>query len=233
MSQLPALTPCIILVLLGLHIIRVAFFSFNLFPPNAEACLTFAWVTGQPLRILANAVTHVSASHVMLNSLALLNVGQALENALGTVNFALLVFLNWCASQSLFLLVTMLLNDRECVVGFSGVIFGLWVFQARLFNVAQLQLFPGYFISSSFVPWVGLVFIQIALPSVSFVGHLCGALSGLFFTTRWGRVLFPSQPTFLDNILLSLSPRFRAYSPIPLPPSSTLESDQGHRLGNV
>ena len=117
--------------------------------------------------------------------LSLFHKGFGLELALGSARFAALCLYLLAATQALHVgaaraagaLGVLPGERRACVVGFSGVLFGL-----KVVGDAQLQgeaSFLGLFgVPLRHAAWAELVSIQLVHPDASFLGHLCGILAG-------------------------------------------------------
>jgi len=87
---------------------------------------------------------------------------------------------------------------KTCTVGFSAVIFALKVVLSyRTPNHPQRVSFLPFTVPSKYVYWVELLLIQLITPRASFVGHLCGILSGLLFIS--GRLDFIFN--IVDNLI--------------------------------
>ncbi|GAB0193518.1 rhomboid-related protein 4 [Grus japonensis] len=83
-----------------------------------------------------------------------------------------------------FMLVKILddpLYERNCAVGFSGVLFALKVLNNH-YNPGRVSNILGFQIPSKYACWVELVAIHLISPGTSFAGHLAGILVGLMYT---------------------------------------------------
>lgn len=128
--------------------------------------------------------------HVLYNCLSFLYKGVTLESALGSeIFFALVIFLSFIA-HAVYVAVALLarqlritsgLMDR-CLVGFSGVIFGLKVVlnSDPRYGERASRIF-GLTVPGGSAPWVELLLVQVISPNVSFLGHLSGIIAGLIF----------------------------------------------------
>lgn len=183
---LPMLSP----VLLPPHL-RPLYHTVRGATSIGRACLNpRAVLAGQRHRLLLSSLVHSSDVHVLYNLMSFLYKGVALEAVLGSeVFFALIVFLSFTA-HAIYVAVAVLaqffgitsgLMDR-CVVGFSGVLFGLKVVlnSDRRYGDRADRIF-GFNIPGGSAPWSELLFIQMVSPNVSFLGHLSGILAGLIY----------------------------------------------------
>jgi len=136
-------------------------------------------------RLLWPPFLHANDYHLYHNMLSLIHKGFGLELALGSARFTALCLYLLAATQALHVgaartagaLGVLPGESRACVVGFSGVLFGL-----KVVGDAQLQgetSFMGLFgVPLRHAAWVELISIQLVHPDASFLGHLCGILAG-------------------------------------------------------
>lgn len=146
--------------------------------------LSRVWIDGEWWRVLSTGLLHGSLLHLVLNSIALVSIGEWVELAWGRVRtlvlFALasvggaLASLAWC--------------EAPLVVGASGGILGqagaLWL--ARRFGGAELQatLTP---ISTTGLGIAILLCLALGLvvPGIAQAGHLGGLAAGLLLGGVW------------------------------------------------
>lgn len=116
--------------------------------------------------------------------------GVTLESALGSEYFLALIFYLSITAHALYVLIaivchrlgiTSALMDR-CVVGFSGVIFGLKVVinSDQRYADRATRIF-GISIPGGGAPWTELLLASALMPNVSFLGHLTGIFAGLIY----------------------------------------------------
>ena len=194
LAELPGPRPAAALGLLGACVLAHWGPALGLVPPGAvpavrAGCLRPGAVrAGAPLpwrRLLWAPFLHANDLHLYHNMLSLLHKGFGLELALGSARFAALCVYLLAATQALHVgaaraagaLGVLPGERRACVVGFSGVLFGL-----KVVGDAQLQgeaSFLGLFgVPLRHAAWAELVSIQLVHPDASFLGHLCGILAG-------------------------------------------------------
>ncbi|KXZ55011.1 hypothetical protein GPECTOR_3g174 [Gonium pectorale] len=108
--------------------------------------------------------------------------------------------------------------SHQCAIGFSGVIFGLIVVDTAASGAAQRSIFGLFTVPAQLYPWALLVFWQLLMPSVSFVGHLSGVVVGQLWV--WGYLrplaLSRSATAWLEESCL-LGPFIRMPSFIMMP----------------
>lgn len=169
---------------------RTADFIQRWMTPN-RVCLNPSKVlAGERWRLVLSSFVHVSDVHVLYNCSSFLYRGVTLESALGSEYFfALVVYLSF-AAHVLYVAVAVAARDlgitgslmNRCVVGFSGVLFGLKVIvnSDRRYGDQANRIF-GVSVPGGSAPWAELVLVQVLLPNVSFLGHLSGILAGLIY----------------------------------------------------
>ena len=86
-------------------------------------------------------------------------------------------------------------SDMNCVIGFSGVIFALLVFN---FHKGEVQLRTGCRIQSFYLPWVFLIVSQSMNSDVSFIGHFSGMLVAYVLLFSGLNVILPTYATIVD-----------------------------------
>lgn len=153
---------------------------------------------------------HGSILHLAFNMMAMVPMASSLERLLGTVQFTYLILLfttiascyhivlAWCASALGY--GTM----YECAIGFSGVIFGLIVVDTHLSAVAHRSIFGFFTVPSQWYPLALALFLQMLMPSVSFVGHVSGLLAGLTYVRGYLNpvLLRPAMTAALESSAL-------------------------------
>ncbi|EME31147.1 Rhomboid-like protein 15 [Galdieria sulphuraria] len=135
---------------------------------------------------------HSSFWHLLFNVIALLGIGPVVESRKGSTLYGLLCLLLLLVSESLFLIFELLIYlqsrylfffpiSQSCVVGFSGLLFALFVIDCIQVSVRTVQLFGRIPVRSNWIPWIFLLLIQAILPGVSFLGHLSGIFAGYIY----------------------------------------------------
>ena len=64
------------------------------------------------------------------------------------------------------------------MVGYSGVIFGVFVFQNTIGDSVYQNLY-GFRVRRIYISFIYLIAMSIMVPNAAFVGHLMGIMSGL------------------------------------------------------
>ena len=88
--------------------------------------------------------------------------------------------------------------------GFSGVLFAMAVDECSLSPFPTRSVFGLFSVPTRLYPIVLMVALQLILPNVSWLGHLCGIVVGALHTTGWLRWAVPS---FTALRVLEASPR--------------------------
>lgn len=116
--------------------------------------------------------------------------GVTLESALGSEYFLALVVYLSITAHTLYVLIALVAHRlgitsalmNRCVVGFSGVIFGLKVVinSDQRYTDRATRVF-GISLPGGGAPWAELLLASALMPNVSFLGHLTGILAGLIY----------------------------------------------------
>ena len=162
------------------------------------------FVEAQWYRVVSSAFLHGGALHLGMNMLSTLAIGGALEREVGSA--ALATYVAWAvpltgaAAAAVAMAWSALSGDpahaAQHSLGFSGVLFALAASEAwrppdRPRSIFGLATVPG-----AYYPWALLVAMQIAIPRVSFVGHLAGLLVGAAEVKGALACLVPSRRAF-------------------------------------
>ncbi|CAI5973587.1 unnamed protein product [Closterium sp. NIES-64] len=218
----PPVTLGLIALMTGIHF-RPAGFLEDSLPYVSEICMNPALVVQERnwRRLLLSVLFHADDAHLIFNMVSLLWKGVHLERRLGSPRFAALVAAFALLSQSLHVAAARLLSDvlalhtpfyRECSVGFSGVLFALkTVMNAD--SPAYSSVY-GFVLPTKYAAWAELLLIQLLVPEASFLGHLCGILSGLIYLHGTSLLPRSARPSaFLSTLaapLLTLFPFLRS-----------------------
>jgi membrane associated rhomboid family serine protease len=133
-------------------------------------------------RIVTSAFSHYEIFHIIANIGSSWASGQ-LEVAVGSAQFLIYIVILTVSSGLLDATIRHFFfpNTTDTwALGYSGVVCGLMAIIAA--HRSSLNLF-GLNIPWSFMPFINIIFIQIIIPRVSFIGHLSGVLVG--FLIRW------------------------------------------------
>ncbi|GLJ31689.1 hypothetical protein SUGI_0636810 [Cryptomeria japonica] len=159
-----------------------------------EICLWPAEVISkfQVYRIYTCVLFHGSVLHVMFNMLALVPIGSGLERIMGSVRYLHVTLLVATCNAILHLLVAYLAAHNplyryplfmdECTIGFSGIIFAMIVIETNLNGNQSHSVFGLFNVPGKWYAWILLILFQLLMPNVSFLGHLCGILTGFAYT---------------------------------------------------
>lgn len=168
-----SVTGAIVAICWALHLIRWVV-------PSVFSTLAFAPILGlsEPWRFLTTAFLHVSFWHILLNSLALVGVGQAIEPILGKWRFAAIYLLS-ALGGSVGVLAWCLVSPEALwtvTVGASGAVFGLFGAVFVLQKVGRTDT----------TAIVALLLVNLAfgflVPGVSWQAHLGGMVTGAVVT---------------------------------------------------
>lgn len=175
--------------------------SLNLFSIAAAPVL----YQGQWYRLLSSSFTHGGIFHIGMNMMSLMQLGPSLEFKFGTLPYLFMtlwtIVTNGVLYVSISWLAGALSGDESWLVhsgvGYSGVLFTLAMLESYHSAVQSRSVFGFFSVPAKVYPWILLALISLLLPNISFLGHLCGILSGLLFVSGTMEALLPSPAFFL------------------------------------
>ncbi|XP_039893702.1 rhomboid-related protein 4-like [Simochromis diagramma] len=194
----PGNIPAITLAVLGFNV------YLYVFPPAPplKACMSLDQVyrNKEWRRLFLSPLHHIDDWHLYFNMASFLWKGMRLERRLGGPWFLYLLSVFFLLTGLVYLLLQALMIklmegtdpsdplleyvqafSRECVVGFSGVLFALKIVSNH-FNPGGVTYVMNIRVSNQFASWVELVLIYLIAPGTSLVAHLAGVLVGLLYT---------------------------------------------------
>lgn len=150
------------LTLTILIMLAVIFFSsINGFSTNSD-------LINYPIR----SFYHANLTHLLANGFSLF-VLSFMEELIGWQNFLLAILFIWLLSSYILLGIhTFIPKTKAYTVGFSGVIFGLYVLYFSLLGNNNVVSIGGLILS---------IIPQLFVRGISFAGHLSGILAGIIF----------------------------------------------------
>jgi len=200
------LPPVTLVILLACTTLHYNFLNWNL-PTIDYACLIPAAVlyAKEYHRLITSAFYHGSDMHLYYNMSSLIIKGRHLERRIGSVQFGVLCAIFTLLSSILevgasYILYTFIDYPKSMYtrsVGFSGVLFALKVIIHSQSEGASSIM--GIIVPSKYVYWIELLLISLIYPNASFLGHLCGILSGLLYVNGYLRPI-------VDSIVRLISP---------------------------
>ena len=140
-----------------------------------------------PVRLVFSAFLHGNDYHLYHNMLSLLTNGVRLEHQHTTGGFAFMTTFLLLSSNVLYVAIShfresLLGVAPSCAIGFSGVLFGYKIIATLDSTTSPDQTILGVRIPKGlYLSWVELITIQMAYPNASFLGHLCGIISGCLY----------------------------------------------------
>jgi rhomboid domain-containing protein 1 len=140
-------------------------------------------------RVWTSTFSHGSFPHALLNCLAFVPMASALERSIGTTHFAWLFAtfahaayaLSASAATALWMALGYRASYESCAIGMSGVVFALIVCETNVNDVERRSVFGLFTVSSEYYPIALLLFIQLLMPGVSFIGHAGGIAAGWLY----------------------------------------------------
>ncbi|GAX83757.1 hypothetical protein CEUSTIGMA_g11182.t1 [Chlamydomonas eustigma] len=196
----------------------------------------------QVWRLISSVALHVGPLHILFNMLAFIPLSKSLEIGMGTLQLGNLIAALTLGTSLVYIILAYALAIsplplvpgvlHQCVVGFSGVIFGLIAVENHQVVVAaasggssppQRSLFGLVTVPAAAYPLLLLLLWQLMVPGASFLCHLSGLLAGYMWAHRH---LMPLQlsPSTLTRIeterhhprgIVSVCLRHPSFIPLP------------------
>lgn len=203
--QTPIATILIIGVCILLYLLQMI---FDLPIHSVTLCPQLIIYKGQIYRIVTNSLFHsTSIMHIGMNMLSCFTLAKQLELHYGTIRLLLLTMYSIVLTSCLYVFIAYMLYVIPFIqykyymythsIGFSGVLFHYLVLECSILSSSNRNLFGSITVPSYLYPWVILIIIQIMIPNISFLGHLCGILVGMIqlYTPIFVDYVFPNEHT--------------------------------------
>lgn len=197
---------------------------------NYSICLWQIIYKHQYYRMITHNFFHANFVHILFNLIFFYFVGRSLEKKIGSF----LTFFYICESVVLIwfyyigilkmlkyvviesLKMTEYNYDFYCSIGFSGILFSLYYLFCSFKNVKEsvMLLFNFIPIKAKYTPYCYLILMQMMNPKSSFLGHLCGILTGnaiknfLIFFTFPKRIWIKNFEKKFSNVFDFLKTKF-------------------------
>jgi rhomboid domain-containing protein 1 len=156
----------------------------------------------QLFRVVTCAYVHLSMLHIGMNMLTLFGMGTSLEAIFGSLHFFFLVLAYTMLVGIVFLALSLLqlvvwspAGFLGSAAGFSGVLFAMAVDESSLSTQPTRSVFGLFSVPTKLYPWALMLAISLAVPGVSFTGHLAGIIVGCAHTAGWLSWMLPGLPT--------------------------------------
>ncbi|KAL3625122.1 Rhomboid-like protein 15 [Castilleja foliolosa] len=163
----------------------------------------------QVYRVYTAILFHGSLLHVLFNMMALSPMGSELERIMGSIRLLYIIILLAVSNAILHLVIALLVAHNpfhpdqylmdQCSIGFSGILFSMIVIETSLSGVQSRSFFGLFNVPAKWYVCILLGVFQLLMTNVSFLGHLCGILSGYAYTFGLFNVLIPGT-SFYSSI---------------------------------
>ncbi|CAE7941252.1 RBL15, partial [Symbiodinium sp. KB8] len=167
-------------------------FLLQFFLPDVASTGEFAITPGfivfyfQWYRLISSAFFHGGLLHIGFNMMTLYALGTSLERQLGSLHMFVTSWIILLTSGFMYTAACMLLWAVTgaqgwllySAVGYSGVLFGMAVQESALSFLPTRSVFGCFNVPTKWYPWVLMVVLQLVMPNISLLGHLCGAVAG-------------------------------------------------------
>ena len=175
-------------------------------------------------RVVTHGLIHTSLAHLILNSIAAVQLGYVVERKAGSKEAMMRILASALIVESLFYIAVSYGVDgilllfgkhggmsRHCVAGLSGVLFALLVLVSGpmplnmdgVQNADKVSLYGVVGVPKFAMPWILLALIQIVIPQASLLGHLCGIMAGygLMYTHADGEYFSSEREPLIVGVL--------------------------------
>ena len=144
--------------------------------------LNFYNTSIEPFNYVLRSTYHANLSHLAANLFSFYFL-SSIGDIIGEKHFLMAIIFIWIVSSILLYLYQQILPSRKFyTVGFSAVIFGLFVVYYSL--IKQNNVISVGALLISIVP-------QILIPGISWEGHICGIIAGIIYVLLFKNFLKP------------------------------------------
>lgn len=166
-------------------------------------------------RLIFPAFIHGDDMHLYYNMISYIYKGILLEPEMGFAKYAMLQVFAVLVPHFLVIGISFILDTyttlpnsySNCTVGFSAAIFAMKYLvnqkgihgDAGAMTTSTNTTIRGIHFPTRHVAWLELVLIYILVPNSSFVGHMCGILSGMIWVH--GNNIYSNVQNYLKLIL--------------------------------
>src|SRR5690554_4136670 len=153
-------------------------------------------------RFLTAGFVHIDFFHILINSIALINLGTITEKIFGQVKFTIILLVSIVVG-TVFVFVG---QGNSVVVGSSGGLYGLM--GALLVYTFESGMIKQPLVRSQFIRILLINLMISLLPSVSLLGHLGGFVAGVLLaiifsqSKRWAAIRVHTKIAFIGLIAL-------------------------------
>jgi len=192
LKSIPLTTRSIMIICVGLFLVEFVTIGYMTFVRSF--CISVAGIMNnlEFYRIFLSQVQHIGLIHLGMNMMSYLPMASTMERKIGTFQFFYAHLLFTLVNSALYLLISKVLSLNSCSAGLSGIIFSILVVDVSSSIEPTHSVFGLFSVPTFIYPWVLLVTMSILLPDVSFVGHLCGIISGYLYTFGIFNFIIPS-----------------------------------------
>ena len=129
-------------------------------------------------RLITANFIHFGLMHIFCNVYSLYNLGMLMEKILKEKKYIIVIVVSMISTTLFSYLLFLLFNigTNSVMGGISGVIFGL------IGSLLALSVLYSYLFKQIVSSVVLMLFISVAVPSISLVGHLGGMIGGFAAT---------------------------------------------------
>jgi len=164
---------------------------------------------GEYYRVLSNAFVHAGLMHIGFNMMALTALAPRLEEKFGSLPLLFMTMWSIVVEGLLYIFVSYVMGvyitgDNTWLmhsgVGFSGVLFAYMILESYHTVEQSRSVFGMCAVPTKLYPWIMLVLLSLLIPGISFMGHLCGIVSGMLFVSGIMDTVAMPSPSFMRHI---------------------------------
>jgi len=192
LKSIPLVTRSVMIVCVCLFAFEVL--SFGYMPFVRMFCISSDTVLSsfQLYRVFLAQIQHIGLIHLVMNMISFLPMATTMERKIGSFQFCYAHLLFTLTNSILYLIISKVFSLNSCSAGLSGIIFSILVVDVSSSLEPTHPVLGLFSVPTAIYPWVLLVTMSILLPDVSFVGHLCGIISGYLYTFGILNFIIPS-----------------------------------------
>lgn len=154
-------------------------------------------------RISLYVIVHLDFFHWLVNTVSLMPLLWKFEPKFGTITTGVTLNLLAVVTALQFCIICRIFNYSLKVVGSSGIVFLLFTYNCYMDHFAHPVVATYRYLGREFkvralhFPFIMLMVCFVLLPHSSFLGHLCGILSGFILGKGYLKVLYPPPKAIL------------------------------------
>jgi len=190
--SIPLLTRSVLILCVGMFLVE--FVTLGYMPFVRAFCISTSNILKdvQLYRVFLAQVQHIGLIHLAMNMISYLPMATLMERKIGTFQFFYAHVLFTVLNSVLYVIIGKIFSLNSCGAGLSGIIFSILVVDVSASKEPTQSVLGLFSVPTSIYPWVLLITMSVIMPDVSFVGHLCGIVSGYLYSFGLLNFIIPS-----------------------------------------